>query len=225
MRRCCCSARAAPARRWPRWRFIGAASQRNGPFIADQLQRHPGEPARERAVRAREGRIHRRPPCSARDYRSRPPGGTLFLDEIGELRRPIQVKLLRFLQEQAFMRGRRTKAEIRVDTRVIAATNADLKQAIANGTFREDLYFRLAVVVINLPPLRERGDDAEAACEAFLDRFGARTGNRPGLTSRPMRYALRSSSLARQRSRTPESISARRHHGRWQTHYGRAISN
>ena len=84
--------------------------------------------------------------------------GTLFLDEIGELPPPIQVKLLRFLQEQRFQRvgGRQ---EIQIDTRVIAATNADLKQTISEGKFREDLYFRLAVVVIMLPPLRDRGDD------------------------------------------------------------------
>ena len=84
--------------------------------------------------------------------------GTLFLDEIGDLPLAIQVKLLRFLQEQTFMRvgGRQ---EIQSDARIIAATNADLKHAIANGKFREDLYFRLAVVVIGLPPLRERGDD------------------------------------------------------------------
>ena len=80
-------------------------------------------------------------------------GGTLFLDEIGELPLGIQVKLLRFLQDQVFQRvgGRQ---EIRMDTRVVAATNTDLKQAISGGKFREDLYFRLAVVIINLPPLR-----------------------------------------------------------------------
>src|SRR5436190_8079119 len=81
-------------------------------------------------------------------------GGTLFLDEIGELSPAIQVKLLRFLQEQRFQRvgGRE---EIQIDTRLVAATNSDLKQLIDNGKFREDLYFRLAVVTIRLLPLRE----------------------------------------------------------------------
>ena len=101
--------------------------------------------------------------------------GTLFLDEIGELPPPIQVKLLRFLQDQTFMRvgGRQ---EIQSDVRVIAATNADLKHAIAMGKFREDLYFRLAVVVICLPPLRERGDDIAVLAKEFLSRFAARSG-------------------------------------------------
>jgi two-component system, NtrC family, response regulator len=99
-------------------------------------------------------------------------GGTLFLDEVGELPPAIQVKLLRFLQEQRLQRvgGRQ---EIQVDTRLVAATNADLKQMIENGKFREDLYFRLAVVTIRLLPLRERGEDvALLACE-FLLRYAA----------------------------------------------------
>lgn len=98
--------------------------------------------------------------------------GTLFLDEIGELPPPIQVKLLRFLQEQRFQRigGRQ---EIQIDTRVVAATNADLKQAIREGKFREDLYFRLAVVVIHLPALRERGDDVALLAREFLQRYAA----------------------------------------------------
>ncbi|MEO7723677.1 MAG: sigma 54-interacting transcriptional regulator, partial [Chthoniobacterales bacterium] len=103
--------------------------------------------------------------------------GTLFLDEIGELPPPIQVKLLRFLQEQRFKRvgGRQ---EIQIDTRVIAATNADLKKGISEGKFREDLYFRLAVVVINLPPLRERGDDVVVLAREFLKRYAAQNNKR-----------------------------------------------
>src|ERR1043166_1422166 len=97
-------------------------------------------------------------------------GGSLFLDEIGELPPPIQVKLLRFLQEQRFQRvgGRQ---EIQIDTRVIAATNADLKESVAKGKFREDLYFRLAVVVIKLPALRDRGEGVEVLAQEFLQRF------------------------------------------------------
>ena len=103
--------------------------------------------------------------------------GTLFLDEIGELPPPIQVKLLRFLQEQRFQRvgGRQ---EIQIDTRVIAATNADLKQTISEGKFREDLYFRLAVVVILLPPLRDRGDDVALLAREFLQRYAAQNNKK-----------------------------------------------
>jgi two-component system NtrC family response regulator len=104
-------------------------------------------------------------------------GGTLFLDEIGELPAPIQVKLLRFLQEQRFQRvgGRQ---EIQVDTRLVAATNADLKQMIENGKFREDLYFRLAVVTIRLLLLRERGEDVLLLAREFLHRYAAQEGRK-----------------------------------------------
>ncbi len=104
-------------------------------------------------------------------------GGTLFLDEIGDLPATIQVKLLRFLQDQTFMRvgGRQ---EIKVDARIIAATNTDLKEAVARGRFREDLYFRLAVVVIQIPPLRERGDDVALMAKSFLDRFATQNGKK-----------------------------------------------
>src|SRR5438552_2607527 len=102
-------------------------------------------------------------------------GGTLFLDEIGELPPAIQVKLLRFLQEQRLQRvgGRQ---EIQIDTRLVAATNADLKQLIDSGKFREDLYFRLAVVTIRLLPLRERGEDVVFLAREFLQRYAAQSG-------------------------------------------------
>ena len=102
-------------------------------------------------------------------------GGTLLLDEIGELPPAIQVKLLRFLQEQRLQRvgGRQ---EIQVDTRLVAATNADLKELINNGKFREDLYFRLAVVTIRLLPLRERGEDVVFLAREFLQRYANQNG-------------------------------------------------
>jgi two-component system NtrC family response regulator len=105
-------------------------------------------------------------------------GGTLFLDEIGEIPLPIQVKLLRFLQERCIERvgGRQ---EIPVDTRVLAATHVDLKKGMADGKFREDLFYRLAVVQIVLPPLRERGGDIVLLANAFLQqsaRESAKTG-------------------------------------------------
>jgi two-component system NtrC family response regulator len=93
------------------------------------------------------------------------------------------VKLLRFLQERTFQRvgGRQ---DIQVDTRVIAATNADIKQAITAGKFREDLYFRLAVVTISLPPLRERSEDAVFIAQQFLQRFAVQNG-RSGMSFAP----------------------------------------
>ncbi|HYV28891.1 MAG TPA: PEP-CTERM-box response regulator transcription factor [Candidatus Eisenbacteria bacterium] len=96
-------------------------------------------------------------------------GGTLFLDEVGELPLLLQVKLLRFLQEQTIERvgGR---GPIEIDARVIAATNLDLKTAMAGGKFREDLFYRLAVVVIRLPSLRERPADVLLLARSFLQR-------------------------------------------------------
>jgi len=110
-------------------------------------------------------------------------GGTLFLDEIGDLPPAIQVKLLRYLQEKRFQRvgGRQ---EIQSNARVIAATNSDLKQGIETGAFREDLYFRLAVVVVHLPPLREREDDIGLIAHEFLQRYATQNG-RPGMTFAP----------------------------------------
>jgi two-component system NtrC family response regulator len=110
-------------------------------------------------------------------------GGSLFLDEIGDLPLPLQVKLLRFLQEKRIQRvgGRQ---EIAVEARVLAATHVDLAKALEAGRFREDLYFRLAVVACKLPPLRERGDDILLLAKDFLKRFGAQNG-RNGLTFSP----------------------------------------
>ncbi|MEI6083191.1 MAG: PEP-CTERM-box response regulator transcription factor [Verrucomicrobiota bacterium] len=107
-------------------------------------------------------------------------GGTLFLDEIGEIPAPLQVKLLRFLQESRLERvgGRH---EIEIDARVIAATNADLKQGLKDGSFREDLYYRLAVVQIVVPPLRVRPEDIRLLAQTFLQRFAAQNG-KTGLT-------------------------------------------
>ena len=104
-------------------------------------------------------------------------GGTLFLDEITEMSPALQVKLLRFLQEGVVERigGRET---IPVDVRVIAATNRDIKEAISTGLFREDLYYRLAVVEIPVPPLRSRGDDLSLLARVFFDRAWRRNGRR-----------------------------------------------
>jgi two-component system NtrC family response regulator len=106
--------------------------------------------------------------------------GTLFLDEIGEIPMALQVKLLRFLQEQTIERigGRQP---ISVNARVVAATNVDLKKAMAENAFREDLYYRLAVVPVTLPPLRDRDRDIHLLAHFFLKQFATQMG-KPLLT-------------------------------------------
>jgi transcriptional regulator with GAF, ATPase, and Fis domain len=100
-------------------------------------------------------------------------GGTVFLDEIGELTAPLQVKLLRVLQERQFERVGGT-VTINVDLRVIAATNQNLEEAIEMGQFRQDLYYRLNVVAVEMPALRERRDDIMLLANYFADKYGAR---------------------------------------------------
>jgi DNA-binding NtrC family response regulator len=102
-------------------------------------------------------------------------GGTLFLDEISEVAPEIQVKLLRVLQEREFERVGGTQT-LKVDLRVITATNKNLKELVEKGVFREDLYYRLNVVSLRMPPLRERPDDIPLLCESFLDRFCRQMG-------------------------------------------------
>jgi Nif-specific regulatory protein len=115
------------------------------------------------AIAARQGRFE-----AARD-------GTLFLDEIGDLSPAVQVKLLRILQERSFERVGGNKA-IKTNARIIAATHRDLKKAVEEGTFREDLFFRLNVFPVHLPPLRERGADILLLADHFAEKFGSVSG-------------------------------------------------
>jgi two-component system, NtrC family, response regulator len=113
--------------------------------------------------------------------------GTLFLDEIGDVPLPMQVKLLRFLQDQVVERigGRNS---VQVDVRIVCATNQDLEQMMADGHFREDLYYRINEVTVQVPPLRERASDAVVLASFFLTRFAAEYG-RPARSFHPSALA------------------------------------
>jgi transcriptional regulator with GAF, ATPase, and Fis domain len=170
-------------------RFLHRASPRaGGPFVAlncaalpDQLLESElfgsEKGAFTGATAARPGRIEQAA------------GGVLFLDEVGEMSLPVQAKLLRVLQEREFQRlgGRRP---LKADVRIIAATNRDLAAAIAHGTFREDLFYRLSVFEIHLPPLRERPEDIPALLEAFLGEIGRGVGRPAAGVSREARDKL-----------------------------------
>ncbi|MBK7972420.1 MAG: sigma 54-interacting transcriptional regulator [Deltaproteobacteria bacterium] len=156
-------------------RAIHARSQRrHGPFVAVNCGALPGELLESElfghvrgaftgAVRDRVGRF---------ELAS---GGSLFLDEVGDLPLPIQVKLLRVLQERTFERLGESRSRP-ANARILAATNVDLKRAVHDGVFREDLYYRLRVVPIEIPPLRERREDISPLAAALLARVGARHG-------------------------------------------------
>jgi two-component system NtrC family response regulator len=157
-------------------------SPQNGPFIAINCNAIP-ENLLESELFGHERGAFTGAHTQRKGHIESAAGGTLFLDEIGELPPAVQVKLLRFLQEKRFQRvgGRQ---EIQSDTRVIAATNLNLQDSVASGKFREDLYFRLAVVVVTVPPLRERGQDISLVAREFLRRYGVQHA-KPRLTFAP----------------------------------------
>ena len=117
-------------------------------------------------------------------------GGTLFLDEIGDLPKDLQANLLRFLQEKTICRLGSTR-NIRVDVRVIAASHVQLQQAVASGAFREDLYYRLAVLPVTVPPLRERRDDLVTLAEHFFHMYASEKSPRlKGFSNRAIEAIL-----------------------------------
>lgn len=111
-------------------------------------------------------------------------GGTIFLDEIGDLRPEIQVRLLRVIQEREFIALGET-SPTKIDVRILAATNVDLKEAVKNGTFREDLYYRLSVVPIELPPLRDRREDILPLAQHFIQKYNEENSRKISETFAP----------------------------------------
>ena len=116
-------------------------------------------------------------------------GGTIFLDEIGDTTPTIQVKLLRVIQEREFRRVGGNQ-DVKVDVRVVAATNKDLEKAVADGSFREDLYYRLDVIPIRLPPLRMRAGDIPLLVNHFLERFSRESGKPKPVISQEAMHVL-----------------------------------
>jgi transcriptional regulator with GAF, ATPase, and Fis domain len=148
--------------------------RRNGPFVAVNCGALPGELLESELF----GHVRGAFTGAVRDRAGRfeiAQGGTLFLDEVGDLPLPLQVKLLRVLQERSFERVGESRTR-QTDARIIAATNLDLRRAVAVGRFREDLYYRLRVVPIEIPPLRDRREDVEPLARVLLSRVGDRQG-------------------------------------------------
>jgi transcriptional regulator with GAF, ATPase, and Fis domain len=170
-------------------RFIhGASARREGPFIAVNCAALPEQlleaelfgyerGAFTGAVQSKPGQLERAA------------GGLLFLDEVAEMSVSAQAKFLRVLQEREFQRLGGTRV-LKTDARIVAATNRDLQKAIARGHLREDLYYRLNVFPIHLPPLRERRDDVLPLTEAFIQEIGRSIGRPPAGISRQARQAL-----------------------------------
>ena len=150
-----------------------------------RLRRDPGEPPRERAVRPREGRVHRRADERRVGAFEEADGGTVFLDEIGELPLDLQPKLLRALESR---RGRARSAPTRTDRSTcasIAATNRDLRGEVNQARFRADLFFRLAVVRIVMPPLRQRAEDMQLLVRKLLRGLARQRGEPGAASARP----------------------------------------
>ena len=138
--------------------------------------------------------------------------GTLFLDEIGEMTPLMQVKLLRVLQERKFRRLGGVE-ELETGMRVIAATNQDLTKMVSDGKFREDLFYRINVIPIHLPPLRDRGEDIPLLADHFLGKVSRTDGKGHSRSVAGVDGAARSTRVARQHPRARERDRARRRAG------------
>jgi DNA-binding NtrC family response regulator len=148
--------------------------RRRGPFVAVNCGALPGELLESELF----GHVRGAFTGAVRDRAGRfevAQGGTLFLDEVGDIPLALQVKLLRVLQERTFERVGESRTR-QSDARIVAATNRDLRRAVLEGGFREDLYYRLRVVPIEIPPLRDRREDVEPLARALLARVSARQG-------------------------------------------------
>ena len=165
-------------------RFIHASSaRRNGPFIAINCATLPDQLVESELFGFERGAFtsaHQPKPGLVELAK----GGVLFLDEITELTPSAQAKLLRVLQEREFQRLGGTRV-VRADVRVVAATNRDLHEMVAEGTFRADLFYRVNVFDIRIPPLRDRGDDVLLLAESFLEDIG-RTRDERRFTLTPL---------------------------------------
>ncbi|RME26071.1 MAG: PAS domain-containing protein [Deltaproteobacteria bacterium] len=164
------------------------SSRSGGPFVAVNCGALPAELLESELF----GHVRGAFTSAFRDRQGRfelAEGGTLFLDEIGDLPKPLQVKLLRVLEDRTFQRVGDSRTRT-ADVRVIAATNVDLRQAVADKRFREDLYYRLRVLPIEVPPLRERKEDLPPLIRHLLGRIGRQRGRAVKLSPSAMRRLL-----------------------------------
>lgn len=166
-----------------------ASSRANGPFVAVNCAALPDALIESELFGVEKGAF-----TGARESRpgrfERAHWGTLFLDEVSELSPSAQSKLLRALQEGEVERLGDTKAR-KIDVRVVAASNVDLQDAVKNGRFRKDLYYRLNILPVHIPPLRERTEDIPLLVDRFIEKYSAREGKRiSGITSRAMHMLL-----------------------------------